>query len=288
MLYNDDYFLTTRRDFFTLFMQHSSPVILTLNLFDPSNRAWLPAETTDMIRFECQPLSVVTAITIQDSVRIEEILSINSDWINDQARCLLEDMTPNMIKVGALTNPESCAIAAQILSDYDQIPSVLLINPAFFIQAEDEIQEEENEVTLSALLHLVAPLASYVVIDATHIEQWLPEHQTLDDLLEQLFDQSVQYCAVVGQDTKKGPENLLYTNQGGQIYLQAFTPHKNTHEQSELFSTAFTCLISHDVAPIDAAQQAVAYANEQLNKQIQIGMGSGLPRRSISPPVREQ
>jgi hydroxymethylpyrimidine/phosphomethylpyrimidine kinase len=38
----------------------------------------------------CHPLSVITALTVQDTAGVEGVLPIDADWVSDQARCLLE------------------------------------------------------------------------------------------------------------------------------------------------------------------------------------------------------
>lgn len=271
-------------------MQSLSPIILSLNLFDPSHRSGFPAESLDIVRAGCQPLSVVTALSVQDSYQIEQIIPVDATTINDQARCLLEDITPSLIKITALTNPESCAIAAQILSDYEQIPSVILLNPPPILEALDSTDDSDEDLTLSALLNLVAPLAGYVIIEATQLSQWLPEHESLEELLDNLFDQNVQCCIVLANKDNHGPENLIYTNQGGEIYLPDLPKHVNAAEYSEAFATAFSCALSQGLAAPKAAQQAISSCNAQFEagNQMHIGMGRSVPRRYISPAIREQ
>jgi hydroxymethylpyrimidine/phosphomethylpyrimidine kinase len=40
----------------------------------------------------CHALSVITAITVQDTAGVENLQAIDSDWVVDQARLVLEDM----------------------------------------------------------------------------------------------------------------------------------------------------------------------------------------------------
>src|SRR3546814_12782225 len=48
--------------------------------------------------------------------------SILPELIDDQARCLLEDMTVHAIKVGPLYTTESVSVLAQIAADYSHVP----------------------------------------------------------------------------------------------------------------------------------------------------------------------
>jgi len=40
----------------------------------------------------CHPLSIVTAITVQDTMGVDDVLPIDDEWVMDQARSVLEDM----------------------------------------------------------------------------------------------------------------------------------------------------------------------------------------------------
>ena len=66
-----------------------------------------------MIATTCT-LSVVTALTVQDTAGVEGMLAIDSDWVADQARCLLEDMSVDAIKIGVLGSVENITAIATV------------------------------------------------------------------------------------------------------------------------------------------------------------------------------
>ena len=47
----------------------------------------------------CHALSVITALTVQDTVGIDNILAIDPEWVEDQARTILEDMPVDVFKI---------------------------------------------------------------------------------------------------------------------------------------------------------------------------------------------
>jgi len=60
----------------------------------------MQADLLTLASLGCHPLSVVTAITIQDTIGVEDMLPIDADWVVDQARCVLEDVPVDAFKVG--------------------------------------------------------------------------------------------------------------------------------------------------------------------------------------------
>src|SRR4051812_45454017 len=73
-------------------MPTQPPIVLTFAASDPTGGAGLQADLLTLASMGCHPLSVVTGITVQDTRGVDDLLAIDSDWVIDQARKLLEDM----------------------------------------------------------------------------------------------------------------------------------------------------------------------------------------------------
>ena len=65
------------------------PSVMTFAATDPSSGAGLQADILTFASIGCHPLSVVTGITVQDTVGVENIMVFDADWINEQARTIL-------------------------------------------------------------------------------------------------------------------------------------------------------------------------------------------------------
>src|SRR5216117_2196095 len=103
----------------------SPPIVLAFAASDPSGGAGMQADLLTLASMGCHPLSVITAITVQDSAGVEGLLALDAEWVADQARCLLEDMPVDAFKIGVLGSLENIAAIAEILSDYPDVPLVL-------------------------------------------------------------------------------------------------------------------------------------------------------------------
>src|SRR5213075_3341724 len=128
------------------------PAVLTFAATDPTSGAGLQADLLTLASMGCHPLSVVTALTVQDTAGVESVLPIDSDWVADQARCLLEDMPVDAIKIGVLGSVENIAAIAEILSDYPNIP--LVLDPVVASSRGDELA---NDSMMHALAELLLP-----------------------------------------------------------------------------------------------------------------------------------
>ena len=76
------------------------PIVLSFAGTDPTGGAGIQADLLTLSSMGCHALSVVTAITVQDTAGVEDVLPIEADWVSDQARVLLEDMPVAAFKIG--------------------------------------------------------------------------------------------------------------------------------------------------------------------------------------------
>src|SRR5437867_7003164 len=94
------------------------PIVLTFAASDPSGGAGIQADILTLASMGCHPLSVITAVTIQDTVGVENIMALDSEWIADQARIVLEDMPVDAFKIGLLGSVEAVVAIAEVIADY--------------------------------------------------------------------------------------------------------------------------------------------------------------------------
>ena len=56
------------------------PIVLTFAASDPTGGAGLQADLLTLASMGCHPLSVITAITVQDSLGVEGVLAIDAEY----------------------------------------------------------------------------------------------------------------------------------------------------------------------------------------------------------------
>lgn len=105
----------------------------------------------------CHPLSVITAITVQDTAGVDGVMSLDPEWVADQARAVLEDMPVNVFKIGMLGSAEIIMAIAEVISDYPDIP--LVLDPILASGRGDELANEDMLATMRELLLPKLPLS---------------------------------------------------------------------------------------------------------------------------------
>src|SRR5512134_476362 len=133
-------------------MAELPPIVLVFAATDPSGGAGIQADIMTLSSMGCHPLSCVTAITVQDTMGVEDVFAIDPEWVADQARVVLEDMPVAAFKIGLLGSVENIAAIAEVISDYPDIP--LVFDPILASGRGDELA---NEDMLDAMCELLLP-----------------------------------------------------------------------------------------------------------------------------------
>jgi len=142
----------------------NSPVILTFGAADPIGAIGIQADLASFAAMGCHGLSVITALLVADTARVEGVQPIDADWVADQARVVLEDMPVAAFKVGAPGSVENVSVIAEIMSDYPDVP--LILDP--FLSALPQ-QEQDSEDLLLAVRELLIPQTTLLLASAAEL-----------------------------------------------------------------------------------------------------------------------
>ncbi|MDD4965854.1 bifunctional hydroxymethylpyrimidine kinase/phosphomethylpyrimidine kinase, partial [Halothiobacillus sp.] len=103
----------------------SVPVVLVFSGHDPSGGAGVQADIEAIISQGVHPATVITALTVQDTVNVRRFVPTDSSLVIEQARAVLEDMPVQCIKIGMIGSVALGEVIHSILTDYPDIPVLL-------------------------------------------------------------------------------------------------------------------------------------------------------------------
>src|SRR4030042_282461 len=91
---------------------------LTIAGSDPTGGAGLQADLKVFRAFEVHGLSVVSALTAQNTESVDSIYPVDRDFLEKQLRILLSDIRPDATKTGMLYSRWAVEIVAEMLKEY--------------------------------------------------------------------------------------------------------------------------------------------------------------------------
>ena len=257
------------------------PIVMVFAASDPSGGAGLQADIMTLSSMGCHPLSVVTALTVQDSAGVEDVLAIDADWVSDQARALLEDMSVSAFKVGMLGSVENIAAIAEIISDYPDIP--LVLDPVLSSGRGDELASEDMIAALRELLLPQTTLLTPNSIEARRLALDESNEEDDPDLAEcarRLVGAGAEYVLITGTH-EHTPQvvNSLY-GENGLIRADPWERLPGSYHGSGCtLASAIAANLANGLEIAEAVRDAQDYTWQALENGFRPGMGQYLPDR---------
>ena len=256
----------------------SLPAVLTFAASDPTSGAGLQADLLAIASMGCYPLSVVTALTVQDTAGVEAVLPIDADWIADQARCLLEDMPVAAFKMGMLGSTEIVTVVAEVVSDYPDIP--LVLDPVLASGRGDEFA---NDDMVSAIRELLVPQSTVVTPNIAELRRLAGDDEgdaELAELAQRLLDTGCEYVLVTGtHDATPEVLNTLH-HRGGVLRSDSWQRLPGSYHGSGCtLASALAANLARGLEIGDAVYEAQDYTWQALAHALRPGMGQFLPDR---------
>lgn len=263
-------------------MKTTPPCVMTFAATDPSSGAGLQADLLTLSSIGCYPLSVTTGITVQDTVGVESVMALDAEWVNDQARSILEDVKVSAFKLGLLGSVENVAVVAEIMADYPDIP--LLIDPVLTTGRGDELSNDEMQSAICELLFPQATLITPNSIEARRLAYYEEgdevKHTSLEECAQRLLGMGAEYVLITGtHERSTDVVNSLYDVNGlVRDYHWERLP-ENYHGSGCTLTSAIAACLAHGLSIQDALQEAQEYTWQTLKHGFRPGMGQFIPDR---------
>lgn len=261
-------------------MNSLPPIVLTFAGSDPTGGAGLQADLLTLASMGCHPLSVVTALTVQDTRGVDDVLAIDADWVADQARKLLEDMPVAAFKLGVLGSVENISVIAEILADYPDIP--VIMDPVLTSGRGDPLAGEEM---VSAMRELIIPQTTILTPNSMEARRLAEEDEDEEDpglaeCADRLVSLGCEFVLVTGTH-ENTPEvvNVLYGEEGV-IRSDSWKRLPGSYHGSGCtLASAIAATLANGLDVPEAVREAQEYTWQALAHGFRPGMGQHLPDR---------
>jgi hydroxymethylpyrimidine/phosphomethylpyrimidine kinase len=263
-------------------MLQPPPIVLSFAANDPSGGAGLQADLLTIASMGCHPLSVMTAITVQDTTGVEDVMPLDSEWVADQARAVLEDMPVHVFKIGLLGSVEIIAAIAEVISDYPHIP--LVMDPVLTSGRGDELANEEM---IDAMRELLLPQVTILTPNSLEA-RYLAQHDSdssekkldLSLCARRLLDMGCEYVLITGtHENTVQVSNTLFDNDGV-VRTDHWKRLENTYHGSGCtLASAIAASLANGLSISESVIEAQDYTWHSLQAGFRPGMGQYIPNR---------
>ncbi|TXI18662.1 MAG: hydroxymethylpyrimidine/phosphomethylpyrimidine kinase [Nitrosomonas sp.] len=263
-------------------MLQPPPIVLSFAANDPSGGAGLQADMLTIASMGCHPLSIVTAITIQDTTGVNSVMPLDAEWIADQARTVLEDMPVQVFKIGLLGSVEIISAITEVISDYPHIPVVL--DPILTSGRGDELA---SEAMIDALCTMLLPQVTLITPNSLEARRLAlqdgddPESRLeLELCARRLFNMGSEYVLITGtHENTKYVTNTLF-DENGVMRIDEWERLENTYHGSGCtLASSIAASLASGLSLVESVIKAQDYTWHTLQAGFRPGMGQYIPNR---------
>ena len=255
------------------------PIVLSFAGTDPTGGAGIQADLLTLASMGCHALTVVTAITVQDTAGVEDALPIEADWVSDQARVLLEDMPVAAFKIGMVGSVENCAAIAEVVSDYPDVP--LVLDPILASGRGDEMATDDM---IEAMRELLIPQTTIITpnsLEARRLaDDGSDQERSLADCASRILEMGCEYVLITG--THENTPQVVNTLYGQQGVIRSDSWQRlpgSYHGSGCTLAAAIAATLANGLDIPEAVREAQEYTWQTLNAGFRPGMGQHIPDR---------
>ena len=241
---------------------------------DCSGGAGIQADLKTMTMHGVYAMSVVTALTAQNTTGVRGIQESTPEFLADQIDAVFQDIRPNAVKIGMVPNAALIRVVADRLKFYGA--QNVVADPVMVATSGSALMENDAVQTLVAEL---LPLCTLVTPN-------IPEAQVLSGMSIETRDDMIRAakkigdacgCAVLlkGGHSVNDANDLLYTEGRLTWFEGKRIDNPNTHGTGCTLSSAIAANLANGYQLEESVQRAKDYISGALSAMLNLGQGSG-------------
>jgi len=247
---------------------------LTIAGSDCSGGAGIQADLKTMTMNGVYAMSVVTALTAQNTTGVRAIQESTPDFLKQQLDAVFEDIFPDAVKIGMVASGELIRVIADRLRHYNAKNVVL--DPVMVATSGSALMKTD---AVQTLIEELLPLATLVTPN-------IPEAQILSGLVIETKEDMMAAakrigdacsCAVLlkGGHSVNDANDLLYANGELIWFTGRRIDNPNTHGTGCTLSSAIAANLAKGFSLADSVRRAKTYISGALAAMLDLGHGSG-------------
>lgn len=248
--------------------------VLSIAGSDCSGGAGIQADLKTMTALGVYGMSVVTALTAQNTTGVYAVEESAPEFVARQLDCVFEDIFPDAVKIGMVSSSAIIETIAAKLQEY-QAKNIVL-DPVMVATSGGVLMKSE---ATQVLVEKLFPLASLITPN-------IPEAEALSGLkiadkkdmlaaAQKLAEQTSAAILLKGGHLTESADDLLFYNNEEYWFSAPHIETKNTHGTGCTLSSAIACLLAEGEELPQAVEGAKQYLWQAIRHEPSLGSGNG-------------
>ncbi len=250
------------------------PKALTIAGSDSSGGAGIQADLKTFSRLRVYGMSVITALTAQNTRGISAVMDIPAEFVGQQLDAVAADIPPDALKTGMLRSAEIVETVAVKVGEH-QLKN-LVIDPAIRSKSGATLLDSD---AIGMLKQRLLPLALMITpnIDEAEMLARIPI-RSLDDMengAKVIHDLGVQYVLIKGGHLEGDPVDLLFDGERFDRFGGTRIPALDTHGTGCVLSAAIAAHLALGESVVESVRLSKVLITEAIRHGLRIGHGQG-------------
>ena len=247
---------------------------LTIAGSDSSGGAGIQADLKTFSAIGTYGMSVITAITAQNTQGVSDVQELSSKIIKEQIKAVCEDIPPKAIKVGMVSSPE---IINDIVDSLEKYPcEYLVVDPVMISKSGYSLLRPEAKDSLIKYLIPKAYIVTPNIPEAEEISNM--KIDTVEDMKKVgkvILDLGPKYVLMKGGHLDGDCVDVLIGEDLFEVFKCERINRKNTHGTGCTISSAITSHLALGYDIVESVKLSKEYITEAIRHSFDIGKGVG-------------
>lgn len=247
--------------------------VLTIAGSDSCGGAGIQADIKTMSALGVYGMSVITAVTAQNTTGVYKVQELSGEIIEAQIRCIFEDIDVDAVKIGMVSDAYIIRIIRELLIEYKAknivIDPVMVSKSGYFLLKPEAVSELEKLISIA---DIVTPN--------------IPEAETISDIKitdQKLMEQAAYRIKELGAKNvlvkgghRCNDANDVLLAEDGCITIKGYRIEtNNTHGTGCTLSSAIASYLAKGFEISEAVKMSKQYITKAIEDSFSIGSGVG-------------
>jgi len=248
--------------------------ILTIAGSDSGGGAGIQADLKTITLLGGFGMSVLTALTAQNTVGVTGIHPVPPGFIGKQLDAVLTDIGADAVKTGMLHNPDVIEVVADKLSAY--AVKKIVVDPVMVAKGGDVLLEQEAQETLVARLVPMAFVITPNIPEAEVLSKGsIRNEEDVRETARIIHDMGAQHVLIKGGHLDGPATDCLYDGKDFFEFSKPRVETPHTHGTGCVYSAAIATYLGMELEVMEAVKQAKDFIHTAILFGLSLGGGHG-------------
>ena len=249
--------------------------VLTIAGSDCSGGAGIQADLKTMTALGIYGMSVITALTAQNTTGVLGIADVESDFVAQQIDAVFCDIRPDAVKIGMVSNSSLISTISEKLKEYGA--QNIVVDPVMVSTSGSRLLKDD---AADALIEMLIPLAEMITPNIPEAEVLsgirITDREGMKEAARIITRSTGTNTLIKGGHFHEGADDLLVRRDGTEKwFLAARIDNPNTHGTGCTLSSAIACGLAEGLTAEESVRAAKNYINDALKTGLDLGRERG-------------